>query len=82
MSERARQFLDKWEADHIAAVPDVQRLREAVLLATQCRKDAVEAGIPPDEIRAAVRGDLIRHMLAVLADAAHEVSASAALIAS
>ncbi len=54
MSERARQFLDKWEADHIAAVPDVQRLREAVLLATQCRKDAVEAGIPPDEIRAAV----------------------------
>ena len=45
MSERAREFLDHWLADHVASVDDTRRLRETVRLVTLCREDAVRAVI-------------------------------------
>lgn len=76
MSDRAGDFLIHWFAQHVQALPPVQRLAEAVRLATDCRRDAVAAGIPLQEIRDAAGGDLIRKILealntpALLADAA------------
>ena len=51
-------------------VPDARRMQETVRLVAMCRKDAISAGIRPDEIRAAAKGDLIRNVLAALAAAA------------
>jgi len=70
MSERAREFLEHWLADHIAAVADEYRMRETVRLVAQCREDAIRAGIAPDELRAAAGGNLIQCMLAALSAAA------------
>jgi hypothetical protein len=76
MSNRAHAFLVDWFAQHVRALPTVQRLAEAVRLATDCRKDAVAAGIELQEIRDAAGGDLIRKILealntpALVADAA------------
>jgi hypothetical protein len=44
----------------------VQRLAAAVRLANACRKDAIAAGIPPQELRNAAGGDLIRKILEAL----------------
>jgi hypothetical protein len=66
MSDRAGDFLICWFAQHVQALPPVQRLAEAVRLATECRKDAVAAGIPLQEIRDAAGGDLIRKILEAL----------------
>lgn len=66
MSDRADDFLIRWFAHHVQALPPVQRLAEAVRLATDCRKDAVAAGIPLQEIRDAAGGDLIRKILEAL----------------
>jgi hypothetical protein len=76
MSDRAGDFLIYWLAQHVRPLPAVQRLAEAVRLATECRKDVVAAGIPMQEIRDAAGGDLIRRILealstpALVADAA------------
>jgi len=76
MSDRAGDFLIHWLTHHVHALPPVQRLAEAVRLATECRKDAVAAGIPLQEIRDVAGGDLIRKILealgtpALVADAA------------
>jgi hypothetical protein len=76
MSNRAHAFLVDWFAQHVRVLPTVQRLAEAVRLATDCRKDAVAAGIELQEIRDAAGGDLIRKILealntpALVADAA------------
>jgi hypothetical protein len=70
MSDRAGDFLILWFAQHIKALPEVLRLAEAVRLATDCRRDAVTAGIPLQEIRDAVGGDLIRKILEALNAAA------------
>ncbi len=66
MSDRADDFLILWFAQHVKALPAVLRLAEAVRLATDCRKDAVAAGIPLQEIRDAAGGDLIRKILEAL----------------
>jgi len=58
MSERAREFLDHWLADHVASVDDTRRLRETVRLVTLCREVAVRAGLAPEELRKASGGDL------------------------
>jgi len=70
MSERAREFLDHWLADHVASVDDTRRLRETVRLVTLCREDAVRAGLAPEELRKASGGDLIGTVLVALSAAA------------
>jgi len=69
MSERAREFLDHWLADHVASVDDTRRLRETVRLVTLCREDAIRAGLAPEELREASGGDLIGTMLVALSAA-------------
>lgn len=66
MSDRAHRFLLDWFAQHVQVLPAVQRLAEAVRLATDCRKDAVAAGIDLQDIRDAAGGDLIRAILEAL----------------
>lgn len=66
MSDRAADFLNEWFGNHIRPLPAVRRLAASVRLATQCRQDAVTAGVPLQEIRSAVGGDLIRKILELL----------------
>ena len=70
MSERAREFLEHWLSGHVGAVADEYRMRETVRLLALCRDDAIHAGIPPDELRAAAGGNLMQFMLAALSAAA------------
>jgi hypothetical protein len=70
MSERAREFLEHWLSSHVGSVADEYRMRETVRLVALCREDAIRAGIPPDELRAAADGNLIQRMLAALSAAA------------
>ena len=70
MSQRASEFLEHWKAEYVVAIADNQRLREAVRLVLRCREDATCAGIPPRELRAAAREDLIRDMLTTIDAAA------------
>ena len=71
MSERAREFLEKWKLEHVEPVADGKRLREAVRLVLMCRDDATCAGIPPHELRIAAQNDMIRNMLAAVDAATH-----------
>jgi hypothetical protein len=66
MSDQARIFLIYWFSRHVKPLPEVRRLAEAVRLATKCRADAAEVGIPLDEIRDATDGDLILKLLQAL----------------
>lgn len=66
MSDRAGDFLIHWFTQHVRPLPAVQRLAEAVRLATDCRKDAVAAAIDLQEIGEAAGGDLIRKILEAL----------------
>jgi hypothetical protein len=66
MSNRARDFLNDWLGRNIQPLMAVERVAASVRLATQCRRDAVTAGIPLQEIRDAVGGDLIRKILQAL----------------
>ena len=59
MSDRAHDFLNDWLGKHVGALPSVERVVASVRLAAQYRQDAVTAGIPLEEIREAVRRDLI-----------------------
>jgi hypothetical protein len=70
VSEQARKFLEHWLSGHVGAVADEYRMRETVRLVALCREDAIRAGIPPDELRAAAGGNLIQCMLAALSAAA------------
>ena len=79
MSERAREFLEHWVSEHVAAVAEEYRMRETVRLVAQCRDDAIRAGIAPDELRAAAGGNLIQCMLAVLSAAAAQTRQTADL---
>ncbi len=67
MSEQAHQFLKRWTLDHVEPVPETHTLREAVRLVMNCRADALMAGIPAEELRAAAGDDMIRYMLMALA---------------
>ncbi len=70
MTDRAGEFLTGWLAQHVRAMPPVQRLAETVRLATACRRDAVAAGIDLQDIRDVAGGDLIRKILDSLNTAA------------
>jgi len=59
-------FLIEWFSGHVRPLPSLQRVAEAARLATDCRKDAVAAGIPLAEVRDAVGSDLIRKILEAL----------------
>jgi hypothetical protein len=66
MSDHARIFLIYWFSAHLKPLPQVRRLAEAVRLATKCRADAADVGIPLDEIRDVTDGDLILKLLQAL----------------
>jgi hypothetical protein len=66
MSDRARDFLIDWFSVHVRALHPVQRLAEAVRLATRCRADATASGIPMQEIRDVAGGDLILRLIQAL----------------
>jgi hypothetical protein len=70
MGDRAQEFIDHWESEHVEAVADSEKRREAERLALQCREDAARAGISEQELEDAVRGDLISNMLKALDAAA------------
>jgi len=70
MSDQTRDFLVDWFSAHVQPLPAVQRLAEAVRLATFCRADATVAGIPLQEIEDVVGGDLILKLLQALDAAA------------
>jgi hypothetical protein len=70
MSNRAAEFMERWEFDHIKFVPDSERAEEARRLAALCREDAAKAGISAADLDAAVEGDLIGNMAGALAAAA------------
>jgi len=44
-NERAREFLDVWEAENIEHVAQSEKSREAQRLAPLCQADAIRAGI-------------------------------------
>jgi hypothetical protein len=64
--ERAIDFLDRWEADHVATVPVHRRGEEAARLANLCREDAIRAGISLYDLERAAKGSLVRNMLDAL----------------
>jgi hypothetical protein len=66
MSDRAREFIDHWESEHVNAVPNAEKARDAERLAKMCREDALRAGICVQDLEAAVGGDLTRNMLDAL----------------
>jgi hypothetical protein len=69
MSEAAREFLDRWMAEHVDAVADEYRLRETVRLVALCREDAIRAGVGLADLRTAAGGNLLQTMLAALSAA-------------
>jgi len=69
MSDQAKEFLTKWEFEHIKIVARLAREEQARLLAMQCREDAAKAGISEEELEAAVEGNLIGNMLQALDEA-------------
>lgn len=66
MSEQAHQFLKRWTLQHVEPISETHTLREAVRLVMDCRADAVLAGVPAEELRAAAGDDMIRYMLMAL----------------
>jgi len=66
MSDRALEFLDHWEAEHVESVPVAQRGVEAARLAELCTDDAVRAGISIVDLQRAAKGNLLRNMLDAL----------------
>jgi len=69
--DRALEFLDYWESEHVEAVPARQRGQEAVRLAELCRDDAVRAGIALVVLQRAANGNLVRNMLEASEAASH-----------
>jgi hypothetical protein len=66
MTDRAEEFVDHWESEHVEAVADPEKAREAERLAFLCRQDALRAGITEQDLDDAVGGDLVRNMLLAL----------------
>ena len=66
MTDRALEFLDYWEAEHVEAVPPRDKGREAVRLADACREDAIRAGISLVDLQRAAKGNLVQSMLEAL----------------
>jgi hypothetical protein len=70
MTYRAKEFVDYWESEHIEAVADSEKAKEAERLALACRRDALRAGITERDLEEAVGGDLIGNMLQAIDAAA------------
>jgi hypothetical protein len=66
MTYRAKEFVDYWESEHVEAVADSKKAKEAEQLALACRRDAFRAGIAVHDLEDAVGGDLIGNMLQAL----------------
>jgi hypothetical protein len=67
---RALEFLDRWEADHVENVPSSQRGQEAARLAELCSEDAIRAGISLVDLLRLAKGNLTKNMLDALEDEA------------
>jgi len=65
-TERAREFLDAWEADNVEHVVQSEKPGEAERLAPLCRADAIRAGINERDLEEAAGGDLVAFMLDAL----------------
>lgn len=70
MSNRATEFVNRWEFEHVRIVAPSERAEEARRLALQCREDAARAGISEQDLEEAVGGDLIANMVLALSAAA------------
>jgi hypothetical protein len=70
VNDRAIEFLDHWEAEHVEVVPAQQRGSEAARLAELCREDAIRAGIALVDLQRAAKGNLVKNMLDALEAAA------------
>jgi hypothetical protein len=66
MTDRAIEFVDHWESEHVEAVIDSEKTKEAERLALLCRQDALRAGITEQDLEDAAGGDLIGNMLRAL----------------
>jgi hypothetical protein len=66
MTDRAAEFLDYWQSEHVNPVPLAERQAEAERLATECLEDAKRGGINEHDLEAAANGNLIDDMLAAL----------------
>ena len=60
--DRAREFLDLWEAENVERVAQSDKSKEADRLAPLCRADAIRAGISERELEEAAGGDLLAFM--------------------
>jgi hypothetical protein len=69
MSEQAKEFLARWEIEHIKMVARSDREDQASRLALRCREDAAKAGISNEDLEAAAEGNLIGDMLQALDEA-------------
>jgi hypothetical protein len=78
MSDRALEFLDRWEADHVVVTPPNKWGHEAARLAEMCREDAVRAGVSFADLQRAAKGNLVQNMLEALAAAANRAKDEAA----
>ena len=65
-SDRALEFFDRWEADHVEAVSSNWWGSEAVRLADMCREDAIRAGVSLVDLQRVVKGNLVQNMLDAL----------------
>ena len=63
MSDRAREFLDVWEAENVEPVAQSEKAREVNRLAPLCRVDGLRAGISEHDLEEAAGGDLVAFML-------------------
>jgi hypothetical protein len=70
MNDRALEFLDHWESEHVEAVPQNQRGEEAIRLAAMCREDAIRAGVAIRDLEEVAKGDLVANMKEALEAAA------------
>jgi hypothetical protein len=61
-TERAREFLDVWEAENVERVAQSEKSREAERLVPLCRADATRAGISERALASAAGGDLVAFM--------------------
>jgi hypothetical protein len=58
-SDRAREFLDVWEAENVERVAHSEKSKEAARLVPLCRADASRAVISEQELEDAAGGDLV-----------------------
>jgi hypothetical protein len=66
LSARAVEFLDRWEADHVEAMPPSLWEKAAPQLAALCQGDGARAGISAADLQRAAKGDLVQNMLDAL----------------